>query len=73
MSRLLSRVVILPIRAYQIWHAGRPSPCRFVPSCSDYAIEVITARGALRGGWLAFRRILRCRPLGGYGFDPVSS
>ena len=57
MSRLPSRVVILPIRAYQIWHAGRPSPCRFVPSCSQYAIEAIETRGALRGGWLAFRRV----------------
>jgi len=52
MSRLPSRVVVLPVRMYQIWRGGRPSPCRFVPSCSDYAIEAITARGALRG-WLA--------------------
>jgi uncharacterized protein len=73
MSRLPSRLAVLPIRMYQIWRGGRPSPCRFVPSCSEYAIEVIAARGALRGGWLAFRRVVRCRPHGGFGFDPVSS
>jgi hypothetical protein len=42
-----------------------------VPSCSEYAIEAITHHGALRGTWLAVRRIGRCRPAGGRGFDPV--
>ncbi|MCB1284139.1 MAG: membrane protein insertion efficiency factor YidD [Microthrixaceae bacterium] len=51
--------------------AGRPSPCRFVPSCSAYAIEAITAHGPLRGTYLALRRVLRCNPWGGHGFDPV--
>lgn len=60
------------IRAYQLvispWLAGR---CRYVPSCSHYALEAIERFGALRGGWLAVKRICRCRPGGGWGYDPV--
>ena len=51
--------------------AGRPSPCRFFPSCSNYGYEAIMSHGARRGGWLTLRRLLRCRPLGPSGFDPV--
>ncbi|HEV3217947.1 MAG TPA: membrane protein insertion efficiency factor YidD [Vicinamibacterales bacterium] len=46
--------------------------CRFVPSCSEYAVEAITVHGLFRGGWMALRRLMRCHPLGGHGFDPVS-
>lgn len=65
-------VLILPIRLYQ-WTI---SPllgvnCRYAPSCSEYAIEAIASHGALRGGWLGLRRILRCHPWGGSGYDPV--
>lgn len=45
--------------------------CRFMPSCSDYAIEAIRCHGAGHGGWLALRRILRCHPWGAWGYDPV--
>ncbi len=45
--------------------------CRFEPSCSVYASEAIERYGVLGGGYLALGRLLRCRPLGGYGFDPV--
>lgn len=61
------------IHAYQHARAGRLSPCRFVPSCSEYAAEAIEVRGALRGIPLAMWRVLRCNPLGGRGFDPVRS
>ncbi|MDO8391422.1 MAG: membrane protein insertion efficiency factor YidD [Actinomycetota bacterium] len=50
---------------------GRPSPCRFTPSCSSYAIEALEVHGTWRGLWLAARRLLRCRPFGPSGFDPV--
>jgi putative membrane protein insertion efficiency factor len=59
------------IRAYQVVASPFPSPCRFSPSCSAYALEALDRYGAARGGWLALRRILRCHPLGGSGHDPV--
>jgi len=45
--------------------------CRFIPTCSQYGIEAIQKYGALKGGWLAIKRILRCNPWGGSGYDPV--
>lgn len=49
----------------------KPPTCRFTPTCSQYAAEAIKKHGPLKGGWLALRRILRCHPFGGSGFDPV--
>lgn len=59
------------VRLYQRARTGRLSPCRYVPSCSDYAVESLERHGLFRGTWLAARRVSRCRPLGRYGFDPV--
>jgi putative membrane protein insertion efficiency factor len=59
------------ILVYQRLFAWRPSPCRYVPSCSTYALEAVETYGAARGTWLAVRRISRCHPWGGHGFDPV--
>ncbi len=56
------RILQAPIRAYQAARAGRPSPCRYTPSCSTYALEALETHGALRGGWLAIRRLGRCHP-----------
>jgi putative membrane protein insertion efficiency factor len=72
LSDPFSSVALGTIRAYQV--LIRPllagsGGCRFVPSCSDYAIESIQAHGAVRGGWLALRRLLRCHPFGGHGVD----
>jgi putative membrane protein insertion efficiency factor len=58
------------------WYQRRLSPltppsCRFTPTCSAYAIEAIERFGALKGTWLAIKRILRCHPWGGHGYDPV--
>jgi uncharacterized protein len=59
------------IRFYQAARGGRPSPCRFDPSCSTYALQAVDAHGAVRGTFLAIRRLLRCHPWGGFGYDPV--
>ncbi len=59
------------VRAYQRLAAGRPSPCRFDPSCSTYALEALEHHGASRGTWLTLRRLVRCHPWGGSGWDPV--
>jgi len=69
--RAAQRVMLVLIRWYQGARAGRPSPCRYLPSCSEYAAEAITVHGAIRGGALAARRLGRCHPWGGQGFDPV--
>lgn len=58
-------------RGWQHLRAGRPSPCRYFPTCSAYGIEAVERHGALRGGVLAARRLLRCHPWGRFGFDPV--
>lgn len=59
------------IRFYQEARSGRPSPCRFWPSCSHYAVEAIETHGSARGFWLTLRRLSRCRPFGPSGVDPV--
>jgi hypothetical protein len=56
---------------YQRGAEGRLSPCRYFPSCSEYGHEAISVHGAGRGLWLTVRRLLRCRPFGPSGFDPV--
>jgi putative membrane protein insertion efficiency factor len=69
---LLGRILIGAVRFYQLaispW---TPASCRFTPSCSAYAIGALEEHGALRGTWLALRRIGRCHPWGGFGYDPV--
>jgi len=65
-------LLLLPIRAYR--YALSPlmgANCRFHPTCSAYAEEAVQRHGALHGGYLATRRILRCHPWGGSGYDPV--
>jgi putative membrane protein insertion efficiency factor len=66
-----SRGVVGLIRVYQQLTAHRLSPCRYVPSCSQYAVEAVEVHGAVRGTAYAVRRLGRCHPLGGNGFDPV--
>jgi len=67
----VARAERLAVRGYQRVTAGRPSPCRFDPSCSNYALDALEHHGAARGSWLTLRRIVRCHPWGGSGWDPV--
>ena len=65
-------ILISAIRFYQLTISPfLGTNCRFEPTCSSYAEEAIRKYGALRGGWLTLRRLMRCHPLGGHGFDPV--
>ena len=68
---LIRRLLLLLIRAYQLVLSPLLGPsCRFQPTCSAYAMECIERFGALKGSWLALKRLLRCHPLGGHGYDP---
>ena len=68
----MKRVFIWCIRGYQKYISPHfPPTCRFVPTCSSYAIQAIERFGACKGGWLAVKRICRCNPWGGHGYDPV--
>jgi putative membrane protein insertion efficiency factor len=65
-------VLILFVRAYQVSLGPLlPPSCRYYPSCSAYAIEALEKHGALRGSWLAAKRIARCHPFRPGGYDPV--
>jgi hypothetical protein len=66
-----SRAAVALLRAYQGGASGRVSPCRFYPSCSNYAVEAFTVHGFWRGLALTTRRLLRCRPFGPHGVDLV--
>ena len=68
----MKTVLLAMIRFYQRHISSHTKPaCRFIPTCSQYAVEAIERFGALKGTGLAIRRILRCNPFGGHGYDPV--
>lgn len=71
-SRMLAWPLIILVRCYRVaispWLGIH---CRFQPSCSSYAIEALQQHGILRGSWMAVKRIGRCHPWGGSGYDPV--
>jgi len=64
-------LLIKSIRVYQALTSRRVPVCRFDPTCSGYAIEALLQHGAIKGSWYAIRRIARCHPWGGWGYDPV--
>ncbi len=72
LMQILSRVMLALIAFYRTCISPlKPPTCRYTPTCSQYAVEAIKKYGPIKGGWLALKRILRCNPFGGSGFDPV--
>jgi putative membrane protein insertion efficiency factor len=70
--RAATFIALLPVWFYRACISPlTPASCRFVPSCSEYALTAIQKHGPLKGGWLAMKRIGRCHPWGGQGYDPV--
>jgi putative membrane protein insertion efficiency factor len=67
----VSRLLLVGIHSYQWLRSGRPTGCRYLPTCSSYAEEAIRLHGPVRGSGLALRRLARCHPWGGHGVDPV--
>jgi len=70
----MKKIALFLIKLYQLIVSplfGGRAVCRFIPTCSEYAKQAIEKHGALRGGWMAIKRISRCRPGGGFGYDPV--
>ena len=68
----MKRVLLLLIRLYQKHISpGLPRRCRFSPTCSQYALEALRKYGPVKGGWLTLKRLARCHPWGGSGYDPV--
>ena len=68
----MKTLLIYLVRAYQVTLSPLFSGCcRVEPSCSNYAIEALQVHGALKGSWLTLRRLIRCRPFGPSGYDPV--
>ena len=69
---IVSRPFIGLIRLYQLIISPLLGPkCRFTPSCSEYGIQAFKKYGLIKGGWLTIKRIARCHPWGGHGYDPV--
>jgi len=72
MSKFVSKLLIAPILAYRYLISPMMAPrCRYLPTCSDYAVEALKVHGPLKGLYLALRRLIRCGPGGGHGYDPV--
>jgi putative membrane protein insertion efficiency factor len=72
LRKVFVALLILPIRFYQRAISPMlPAACRYQPTCSQYAVEAIKKYGPIKGLWLAIKRILRCHPWGGSGYDPV--
>ena len=70
--KVLAFPLIVLVKFYQLCISPfTPPACRFTPTCSQYALEALRKYGPIKGGWLALRRILRCHPWGGSGYDPV--
>ncbi|MDH6354783.1 putative membrane protein insertion efficiency factor [Dysgonomonas sp. PH5-45] len=72
MKKILSKILLGLVYFYKYSISPLlPAACRYTPTCSEYAVEAIKKHGPFKGGWLAVKRIARCNPWGGHGYDPV--
>jgi uncharacterized protein len=72
MKTLIRLALLVAIRGYQLLVSPLfPPSCRYFPSCSEYARQAVLSHGPFAGGWLAVKRLARCHPWGGLGYDPV--
>lgn len=72
LKRAVTELILLPIYFYRYCISPlTPPSCRFTPTCSQYAVIAIKKHGVFKGGWLTLKRLSKCRPGGGHGYDPV--
>jgi len=70
--KVIIYILVIPIKAYQLILSPFFGPsCRFQPTCSTYAIDALRKHGVIQGVWLTIKRLVKCNPWGGRGFDPV--
>ncbi|MBO4370149.1 MAG: membrane protein insertion efficiency factor YidD [Paludibacteraceae bacterium] len=70
--KFLGKIVLLPVHFYRYFISPlTPPSCRYTPTCSQYMVEAVTKYGPFKGTWLGIKRLLRCHPWGGSGYDPV--
>lgn len=75
-GEIIKRIAVFPLVVLVKFYQNCISPftppsCRYTPTCSEYALQALRKYGPFKGGWLALKRILRCHPWGGHGYDPV--
>lgn len=71
-KQIINNIALLPVFFYRaVISPIKPASCRYTPTCSQYAIDAVRKYGIFKGGWLALKRLLRCNPWGGSGYDPV--
>lgn len=72
MKRILTAILLVPIYFYKYFISPlTPPSCRFTPTCSEYAVQALKKHGPFKGLYLTIRRLMRCHPWGGSGYDPV--
>ena len=75
-GEIIEKIAVFPLVVLVKFYQNSISPftppsCRYTPTCSEYALQALRKYGPFKGGWLALKRILRCHPWGGHGYDPV--
>ncbi|HIZ15429.1 MAG TPA: membrane protein insertion efficiency factor YidD [Candidatus Tidjanibacter faecipullorum] len=75
-GEIIKKIAVFPLVVLVKFYQNCISPftppsCRYTPTCSEYALQALRKYGPFKGGWLALKRILRCHPWGGHGYDPV--